>query len=584
MKPILGNLARDGSPQEVDIDRLIDTRLLVQANSGGGKSWAIRRLLEQTARGVQQLVIDPEGEFQTLREKFDYVICAPHDADAVANPQTAALLARRLIESGVSAILDIYDLKAHERQLFVKRFLESLVNLPKSIWRPVLVVLDEAHIFAPEGGGAEAMGPVIDIATRGRKRGQCLIAATQRLAKLHKDVAAELLNKLIGRTGLDIDVKRAASELGMSPKDATEKLRSLAPGGFYCFGPALSVSVEQLRIGEVLTTHPKSGQRMMKAPPAASAKILQTLAKLADLPTQAAEEIKTLEEARAEVTKLRREVTTLKKSGPAPQVDQGAIDKAVAEAMGIRDQEAGVYRQYVEMLLDRLKQVRSIAEPGELDLPKLMGAVGKVARVATTPAKPKPGPSKELMRTLDAIERFPSNGSIDGPTQKILNALAWWESIGVDTPAVPQVALVAGYSAGGGTFKEYIRRCNKGGLTAPNGGGLGLTDEGRGQAQAVEAAPSLEEYHRRLMDVVKEGPLVKILNAFIEEYETGIHARGNASHEFSLSTNEIGEATGYGSNGGTFKEYLRRVRKWGFIQSTSGAWAPTKLLFPEGLR
>jgi hypothetical protein len=51
--------------------------MLVQSNSGGGKSWALRRLLEQTASLVQQIVIDIEGEFTTLREKFDFVICAP---------------------------------------------------------------------------------------------------------------------------------------------------------------------------------------------------------------------------------------------------------------------------------------------------------------------------------------------------------------------------------------------------------------------------------------------------------------------------------------------------------------------------
>src|SRR4051812_14148359 len=230
----------------IALPTLLETRLLVQANSGGGKSWALRRLLEQTANSVQQLVIDPEGEFATLREKFDYVIAAPHDGDALATPQTAALLARRLLESGVSAILDIYDLKAHERILFVRRFLEALVNAPKSLWRPVLIALDEAHVYAPQVGSAESLQAVSDIATRGRKRGQCLLAATQRLSKLHKDVAAELGNKMIGRTGLDVDVKRAADELGLTSREATESLRNLAPGEFYIFGPALSRSVERV--------------------------------------------------------------------------------------------------------------------------------------------------------------------------------------------------------------------------------------------------------------------------------------------------------------------------------------------------
>lgn len=67
-----------------DLDRLVDTRLLVQANSGGGKSWLLRRILEQTHGQVQHLVIDPEGEFASLRERFDYVLAAKHGGDTAA--------------------------------------------------------------------------------------------------------------------------------------------------------------------------------------------------------------------------------------------------------------------------------------------------------------------------------------------------------------------------------------------------------------------------------------------------------------------------------------------------------------------
>lgn len=45
--------------------------------------------------------------YPSLREKFDFIIAAPHDGDAMAHPRTAALLARRLLETGASAIIDI---------------------------------------------------------------------------------------------------------------------------------------------------------------------------------------------------------------------------------------------------------------------------------------------------------------------------------------------------------------------------------------------------------------------------------------------------------------------------------------------
>jgi hypothetical protein len=50
-----------GASATLDLEELLATRLLVQGNSGSGKSHLLRRLLEQSAPWVQQTVIDPEG-------------------------------------------------------------------------------------------------------------------------------------------------------------------------------------------------------------------------------------------------------------------------------------------------------------------------------------------------------------------------------------------------------------------------------------------------------------------------------------------------------------------------------------------
>jgi uncharacterized protein len=121
-----------GDGPELDLATLIDTRLLVQANSGGGKSWLIRRLLEQSHGKVQQIIIDLEGEFSTLREQYDYIL-AGKDGDTPADPRSAALLAKRLLELNVSAIIDLYELSHQDRKRFVRLFLSAMVNAPKSL-------------------------------------------------------------------------------------------------------------------------------------------------------------------------------------------------------------------------------------------------------------------------------------------------------------------------------------------------------------------------------------------------------------------------------------------------------------------
>ena len=74
-----------------------------------------------------------------------------------------------------------------------------------------------------------SLAAMTNLMCRGRKRGLAGVIATQRLAKLAKNVAAEASNFLMGRTFLDIDMARAADLLGMERRQA-EQIRDLARG------------------------------------------------------------------------------------------------------------------------------------------------------------------------------------------------------------------------------------------------------------------------------------------------------------------------------------------------------------------
>ena len=124
-----GGGAEGGEEVRLDLGALVASRLLIQARSGGGKSWLLRLILERLHGLIQELVIDPEGEFASLREQYDYVI-GGRGGDVGADPATAAVLARRLLELRVSAVLDLYELRPSARQQFVRRFCEALVDAP----------------------------------------------------------------------------------------------------------------------------------------------------------------------------------------------------------------------------------------------------------------------------------------------------------------------------------------------------------------------------------------------------------------------------------------------------------------------
>lgn len=206
------------SDYRVNIPVLLDTRAVVTAASGQGKSMLLRRLVELVAGYVQTIVIDPEGEFPTLREKLDMLVIG-HGGDVPVEVRTAKLLARKLAEARVGAIIDLYDLGDWDtRREWLAAFLEGLMHLPRSLQHPMFIPIDEAHNFAPESTAGKALSPVARsraavafAMSAGRKRGVCLALATQRISKLAKDAITDAKNVFIGGITWDVDQRRAWS-------------------------------------------------------------------------------------------------------------------------------------------------------------------------------------------------------------------------------------------------------------------------------------------------------------------------------------------------------------------------------------
>jgi hypothetical protein len=267
-----------GQPAVVDLEELLATRLLVQGNSGSGKSHLLRRLLEGSAGAVQQIVIDPEGDFVSLADAFDHIAIEAAEHSLV----DIARLAQRIRAHRASVVLNLEGLEVEGQMRCAATFLGALFDAPREHWYPALVVVDEAQVFAPAVGGEVAddarrasLGAMTNLMCRGRKRGLAGVIATQRLAKLAKNVAAEASNFLMGRTFLDIDMQRAADLLGMERRQA-EAIRDLARGEFLALGPALCRRPVNIRIGEV-RTQARSGSPRLVPLPAAGGEDLRDL-------------------------------------------------------------------------------------------------------------------------------------------------------------------------------------------------------------------------------------------------------------------------------------------------------------------
>jgi hypothetical protein len=264
-----------GSAVPVDIEELLATRLLVQGNSGSGKSHLLRRLLEESARLVQQVVIDPEGDFVTLSDAFGHVVIDAGDY----NEREIARMGSRIREHRASVVLSLESLELEAQMKCAAAFLNAMFDAPRDHWYPALVVVDEAQMFAPAAAGEvsddarrTSLAAMTNLMCRGRKRGLAGVIATQRLAKLAKNVAAEASNFLMGRTFLDIDMARAADLLGMERRQA-EQIRDLERGRFLALGPAICRRPVAVKIGPVTTSTRMGTHKLMPMPAAEPANV-----------------------------------------------------------------------------------------------------------------------------------------------------------------------------------------------------------------------------------------------------------------------------------------------------------------------
>ncbi|MCK1401997.1 ATP-binding protein [Bradyrhizobium sp. 4] len=268
-------LGHAGNRDEVGLDlgKLIEGRLLIQGNSGAGKSMLLRRLFEQAHGKVQQLLIDVDGEFSTLADKFDVAVITSADVLRIGG----AAFAAHLREHRYSAVLDLSDATAEESAAIVADLATALIEAPPEHWHPMLVLIDESQRLVPRYDPGDVdqetrkrtIRALADLMNRGRKRGLAGVVATSRIAETSTPVVSKPTNIIVGRTVFDRDVDRAGNLLGFTVGQS-RPLRSLSDGEFIGIGPALGAGRVRFKAAGVLSVH-KGKTPEVEAPPAISA-------------------------------------------------------------------------------------------------------------------------------------------------------------------------------------------------------------------------------------------------------------------------------------------------------------------------
>lgn len=270
-KPHVLGADADQGDFTLDLGRLIGAHAGIVANSGGGKSGLVRKLLEATHGEVQHIVLDAEDEFYTLRERYEYVIAGGDGGDVPASVGNAESLAIGALTHGFSLIVQLNDLGPDGAAEFIGRFLSAMVDAPRDLWHPVVVVVDEAQRFIPRTTRTEATEGVKKLVFQGRKRGFTALLAGTKFTELDPAVRGMVNNWMLGRVGQAVDRNTMAEQLGFTAKEGRERLRGMESRQFWALGPALSREPVQFTVADVETTPIHAGQAKVPTPPAPEA-------------------------------------------------------------------------------------------------------------------------------------------------------------------------------------------------------------------------------------------------------------------------------------------------------------------------
>jgi hypothetical protein len=540
------------------------------ARKGAGKTYLAQLMAEQMVDAEAQVVaLDPVGNWWSLRvaadgkgKGKDVFVLGGERGDVPLTPEAGARVARFLIERRVSAVLDVSPFREGERKRFAADFAEEFFHRKKAQRSAVHLFIEEAQKFIPQRSGpdeARMLGAFENIVRLGRNYGIGATLITQRPQSVNKEVLSQVeclcvlqVNGTHERKALEEWVQEAGAD-----RKLVGELPGLERGEGFVWSPSWLRIFDRVHFAKKTTFDASATPEVGKAARAATLAAVDVEQLRADL----AEVVK---QAEADDPKaLKRRIAELERAGrshegfrPAPAPIQ--IEVPVLNAADVAAIEAAA-----DKVVAAANEFRRIAETavsisgGCFDQAKgILEAARRVAGrapVAATPASGRPprAPTPRVTRTAEP-RRGPATGDLTGPEQRIIDAIAWLESLGVETPEQTAVAFLAGYTIGGGAFNNPRGRLHQRGFIKYVGNGLRLTEEGTAHANLPETPLTTEQLQRAVLDRLP-GPEQRILKPLLESYPA------------PMGMEDLARAAGYEPGGGAFNNPRGRLRSLGLI-------------------
>ena len=220
---------------------------------GAGKTYCASVLAEEMLKNkIPIIVIDAMGIWWGLRVGKDgkgdglpIVVFGGEHADIPLDPMKSKQIAKAIVETNISAVLDLSELSKAQTRRIVAEFLDELYKINR-VERHVFI--EESDIFAPQRTfGIEqeqCLGAMDNFVRRGGNHNLGCSLITQRSAVLNKNLLTQSDCLIILRTLAPQDkkaiqawVEEQTDEDRTKLKEWYDSLKSLKNGEAYCWHP-----------------------------------------------------------------------------------------------------------------------------------------------------------------------------------------------------------------------------------------------------------------------------------------------------------------------------------------------------------
>lgn len=529
----------------------LDDRLAILGTAGSGKTYLTTTAIERLLQSGHRIVgVDPLGVMWGLRLKvdgktasgFNVVIFGGRHGDLPLTEHAGALIGETVATMRESCLIDLSELptKAAERR-FMTAFLEAIYRHtdPTKV-DPFHLIIDEADRFAPQkppAGDETMLNRMEEIVRRGRVKGFIPWLITQRPAVLNKNV----LSQADGLVLLKLTSSQDRDQVGAWIEGQADRAQ----------GKAILGSLPAMQRGQgvvwipgrgILETvqFPKKTTFDSSSAPKRGEKRSATTLKALDLGALK-DRLATVEaDTKANDPKaLKAELAALRKQMAEAVGRKIAADPADLERARAQGWQEG-HKVGIGTARAALKYVHDAIKGAFGDAIGLIDAQA-FAQEKAGPAIPKSGSkyAKPIQRPAAPPRAKPSAAVNDGlptPHRRVLASLAFWASIGHEAPTREQVAGVAGYSPGSGSYNNILGALSTAGMIEkPQSGRVALN----GNAPALSM--TADEAKTKLLSILT-GPERKVIEAM---------ASGDA-----MTRDEVADASGYSAGSGGFNNII----------------------------